>query len=376
MAAGAGVSVVEDPICPKCPIHKVGKSLYCQPCGKEYDKIVAKEQDPNFECQACREDPSADPPHASHRTFTVSIFLDKVVVPYIDPRYNDAEKLLDEMKKLQKTVSQLLMGVEPYELIKFIETNLKENTKLWKDIQKSQVLMDEFHTYIDDLDELKGKREVLKFKDGLTHFGEYVDALNNIKYLMTADDDLIIRNYRPVFTTSLCESLPEHKFKSAKNTDLYDLMVIDGAFIQLDRHLLPPSKQALGKAGQSALSMSDETEETFDPEQVRELGKSVMMSSAMTASTEHGQEERKERASLATMEADAARMVTQISERRPELSEPLKIMNQQTKVKDIATRRKLDALQETNFKYEKMLLEMQNKMDLMQKAIEQMKAKI
>ena len=57
--------------------------------------------------------------------------------------------------------------------------------------------------------------------------------------------------------------------------------------------------------------MSDETEETFDPEQVRELGKSLMMSSAMTASTtEHGQEERKERASLATMEADAARMVT------------------------------------------------------------------
>ena len=100
MAAGAGASVVEDPICPKCPIHKVGKSLYCQPCGKEYDKIVAKEQDPNFECQACREDPSADPPHASHRTFTVSIFLEKVVVPYIDSRYNDAEKLLDEMKKL------------------------------------------------------------------------------------------------------------------------------------------------------------------------------------------------------------------------------------------------------------------------------------
>ena len=91
--------------------------------------------------------------------------------------------------------------------------------------------------------------------------------------------------------------------------------------------------------------MSDETEETFDPDQVRELGKSLMMSSAMTASpTEHGQEERKERASLATMEADAARMVTLISERRPELSEPLKIMNQQTKVKDIATRRKLDAL--------------------------------
>ena len=93
------------------------------------------------------------------------------------------------------------------------------------------MLMDDFHTYIDDLDDLKGKREVLKFKAGLTRFGEYVSALNEIRYLMTANDDLIIRNYRPVFTTSLCESLPAHKFKSAKNTDLYDLMMIEGAFI-------------------------------------------------------------------------------------------------------------------------------------------------
>ena len=282
------------------------------------------------------------------------------------------------MKKLQKTAYQLLMGVEPYELIVFIETNLKEHTKLWVDLQKSQVLMDDFHTYIDNLDDLKGKREVLKFKAGLTRFGEYVSALNEIRYLVTANDDLIIRNYRPVFTTTLCESLPAHKFKSAKNTDLYDLMMIEGAFIQLDRHLLPPSKQALLKAGTQALSMSDETEETFDPEQVRELGKSAMMmsSGAATSSTQFEQEEKKERASLVTMEEEAARMVTKIAERRPELSEPLKIMNQQTKVKDISSRRKLDALQEANLKCEKMLLEMQKKMEVMQKAIDEMKAKI
>ena len=77
-----------------------------------------------------------------------------------------------------------------------------------------------------------------------------------------------------------------------------------------------------------------------------------------------------------TMEEEAARMVTKIAERRPELSEPLKIMNQQTKVKDIASRRKLDALQEANLKCEKMLLEMQKKMEVMQKAIDEMKAKI
>jgi hypothetical protein len=76
------------------------------------------------------------------------------------------------------------------------------------------------------------------------------------------------------------------------------------------------------------------------------------------------------------MEEEAARMVTKIAERRPELSEPLKIMNQREKVKDIASRRKLDALQEANLKYEKMLLEMQKKMEVMQKAIDEMKAKI
>jgi hypothetical protein len=76
------------------------------------------------------------------------------------------------------------------------------------------------------------------------------------------------------------------------------------------------------------------------------------------------------------MEEEAARMVTKIAERRPELSEPLKIMNQQTKVKDISSRRKLDALQEANLKCEKMLLEMQKKMEVMQKAIDEMKAKI
>jgi hypothetical protein len=50
MAGANGATVVEDPLCPKCPTHKVGKSLYCGPCGKEYDKIVSKEEDPNFLC--------------------------------------------------------------------------------------------------------------------------------------------------------------------------------------------------------------------------------------------------------------------------------------------------------------------------------------
>ena len=79
MAGANGASVVEDPICPKCPTHKVGKSLYCGPCGKEYDKIVSKEEDPNFACQVCRDDPNLDPPHATCRTFTVIRIFDAIV---------------------------------------------------------------------------------------------------------------------------------------------------------------------------------------------------------------------------------------------------------------------------------------------------------
>ena len=123
------------------------------------------------------------------------------------------------------------MGVEPYEVIVFIETNLEHNTKLWEDLKKSQEFEEEYHKYIDELDELKTNREVLKFKDGLTHFGEYVSTFDKIKYLMTADENLIIQNYRPVFTSSLYESLPAPKFESQKNTDLYDLMIIEGALI-------------------------------------------------------------------------------------------------------------------------------------------------
>ncbi len=49
---------------------------------------------------------------------------------------------------------------------------------------------------------------------------------------------------------------------------------------------------------------------------------------------------------LETLEEDVAQRVTKISQKRPDLSgaEAIKIMNLLTQVKDIATRRKLDAL--------------------------------
>ena len=61
------------------------------------------------------------------------------------------------------------------------------------------------------------QREVLFFSDELTHFGEYVRDYDSVRYLMEADDELIIQNYRAVFTSSLAEGLPEPKFMSDDN---------------------------------------------------------------------------------------------------------------------------------------------------------------
>ena len=61
------------------------------------------------------------------------------------------------------------------------------------------------------------QREVLFFSDELTHYCEYVRDYDSVKYLMEADDELIIQNYRPVFTSSLAEGLPATVFMSDDN---------------------------------------------------------------------------------------------------------------------------------------------------------------
>jgi hypothetical protein len=61
------------------------------------------------------------------------------------------------------------------------------------------------------------QREVLFFSDELTHYCEYVRDYDSVKYLMEADDELIIQNYRPVFTSSLAEGLPAPVFMSDDN---------------------------------------------------------------------------------------------------------------------------------------------------------------
>jgi hypothetical protein len=50
---------------------------------------------------------------------------------------------------------------------------------------------------------------------------------------MSADDNLIIQNYRSVFTSSLSEQLRVHVFESADNADFYDKMMADGASLKL-----------------------------------------------------------------------------------------------------------------------------------------------
>ena len=57
---------------------------------------------------------------------------------------------------------------------------------------------------------------------------------------MRADDDLIIKNYRPVFTSCLSEKLRKPVFCSEDNADFYDTMMADGAFIQLGSFLINP----------------------------------------------------------------------------------------------------------------------------------------
>ena len=59
---------------------------------------------------------------------------------------------------------------------------------------------------------------------------------------MRADDELIIQNYMPVFTSSLSKTLLEPVFKSTDNADFYDTIMVNGAFIQLDSFLLNPQK--------------------------------------------------------------------------------------------------------------------------------------
>ena len=61
------------------------------------------------------------------------------------------------------------------------------------------------------------QREVLFFSDELSHFGEYVREYDSVRYLMEADDEMIIQNYRTVFTSSLAEGLPLPLFKSDDN---------------------------------------------------------------------------------------------------------------------------------------------------------------
>jgi hypothetical protein len=61
------------------------------------------------------------------------------------------------------------------------------------------------------------QREVLFFSDELTHYCEYVRDYDSVKYLMEADDELIIQNYRPVFSSSLAEGLPAPVFMSDDN---------------------------------------------------------------------------------------------------------------------------------------------------------------
>ena len=133
---------------------------------------------------------------------------------------------------------------------------------------------------------------------------------------MRADDKLIIQNYRSIFTSSLSQRLPVPVFSSADNKDFYDMMMAEGAYIQLDSFLSNPKTTPYATA--LAQGIKD------------------YQGKKMTAKGQSN--------SLETLEEDVAQRLSKISEKRPELSEPIQIMNLKDQVKDIASRRKLDAL--------------------------------
>ena len=132
----------------------------------------------------------------------------------------------------------------------------------------------------------KTKREVLKFKDELSHYGEYLHDFEQAEYLMRANDKLIIQNYRQVFSSCLSEKLRKPEFKSAKNTDFYDTMMADGAFIQLGSFFFNPQTTS------TAAAIVKSTED-YESSQKIELGKT---------------------STLETLEDNVAIYVTKISE--------------------------------------------------------------
>ena len=214
-------------------------SFYCYTCAMKYKGVVTtKEEDPNFECQECKNDLEVDSPHTGHKTIPVLVFIEKGLIPYIDKRYFDAENLLNKMKYVMKAAK---VGMAPrLEVLIFIDSKFLSKTKLWIDYHAILTLAERFQEYTDDLDEKKDTREVLLFKDKLTHFGEYVDELNRCLYLENITDSLIINNYRPIFTSNLAVTLPAPSFVSKDNTDFYDLMKALGALNQLENHRIDP----------------------------------------------------------------------------------------------------------------------------------------
>ena len=84
-------------------------------------------------------------------------------------------------------------------------------------------------------------REVLFLKYDLRDYGDYLRDFDKAKYLMNANDELIIQNYRPVFTSRLSSNLRKPPvFQSTDNADFYDTMMADGALIHLGSFFLNP----------------------------------------------------------------------------------------------------------------------------------------
>ena len=77
-------------------------------------------------------------------------------------------------------------------------------------------------------------------KNQLMKYGEYIRDFEQSEYMMRADDQLIIQNYWPIFSSWLYEKLRKPVFQSNDNADFYDTMMANGGFIQLGSFLFNP----------------------------------------------------------------------------------------------------------------------------------------
>ncbi len=190
-------TMVQDTKCPFCNLHPPGeanyKFKYCKDCGDETTVVCQKEMDKNFVCPTCI-DNMVNEDHMRHVVVSVTAYLN-YTIKKIFPEYGEVAKRnshLTSMKKFREDVTQNLKL--RYEFIKLMEEN-GSTTALLNDYNGALQLAKQFEIFLEQLEQLVIDREVLRFRDHLKHYQEFLDEFKRLSYLQTVDDDYLMTNY-------------------------------------------------------------------------------------------------------------------------------------------------------------------------------------